>query len=354
MRYAVILAGGSGTRLWPLSRRSAPKQVRALLDDDTLLQKTYRRVRQVFPPERVFVSTLAEHVGEVRRQLPELPEGNDIVEPISRDTAAAIGYAALRLSERDPAAVFVTINADAYIADASAYLDAIESAFQSAESGDRGVSLVGLTPRYPETGYGYLELAEPVGDRFLQPLPMVRFVEKPDAVRAAQYVDSGRHLWNPALFVFRASALLRDLAAHLPEHATALASLRGTHDAHAVTRAFLAMPKISIDYGLMEKLTDLVVIPASFAWADVGSWRAVHEILARDPNADVVRGMHVGVEGNGNLVVAPPGKLVATYGLEHCVIIDTPDALLICPRDRAQEVKKIVEELERRGLNEYL
>jgi mannose-1-phosphate guanylyltransferase len=154
--------------------------------------------------------------------------------------------------------------------------------------------------------------------------------------------------------VFRASRILEEFAVHLPDHANALASLRGTHDAHAVTRAFLAMPKISIDYGLMEKLSNLVVIPASFAWADVGSWRAVHEILARDPNADVVRGMHVGVEGNGNLVVAPPGKLVATYGLERCVIIDTPDALLICPRDRAQGVKEVVAELERRGLTEYL
>lgn len=354
MRYAVILAGGSGTRLWPLSRRSAPKQVRALLDDDTLLQKTYRRVRKMFPPECVFVSTLAEHIGEVRRQLPEFPEENAIIEPIGRDTAAAIGYAALRLSERDPAAVFVTINADAYVADASAYLNAIESAFQSAESGDRGVALVGLTPRYPETGYGYIEFADPIGDRYLQPVPAIRFVEKPDAETAAQYVASGRYLWNPALFVFRAQRLLAELEQYLPTHASALASLRGVDDTHAITRAFLAMPKISIDYGLMEKLADLMVIPASFSWADVGSWRAVHEILARDPNADVVRGMHVGVEGNGNLVVAPPGKLVATYGLENCVVIDTADALLICPRDRAQEVKKIVEELERRGLSEYL
>lgn len=355
MRYAVILAGGSGTRLWPLSRRSAPKQVRALLDDETLLQKTHQRVRRAFPPDRVFVSTLAEHVGEVRRQLPELSQGNDIVEPIGRDTAAAIGYAALRLHERDPEAVFVTINADAYVADTEAYLSAIEVAFEAAESDARGASLVGLTPRYPETGYGYIEV-EQQGSRAAgqQGYRVIRFVEKPDAETAASYLASGRYLWNPALFVFRASRLLEYYAQHLPSHAAALESLRGTADQHAVTRAFLAMPKISIDYGLMEKLSGLAVIPASFAWADVGSWRAVHEILARDPNADVVRGMHVGVAGNGNLVVAPAGKLVATYGLENCVIIDTNDALLICPRDRAQEVKKVVEELERRGLTEYL
>lgn len=363
MRYAVILAGGSGTRLWPLSRRSAPKQVRALLDEETLLQKTYGRVRQAFPPDRVFVSTLAEHVGEVCRQLPELPQENDIVEPIGRETAAAIGYAALRLHERDPAAVFVTINADAYVADAAAYLSAIEVAFEAAESDTRGAALVGLTPRYPETGYGYIEIEQQSPDASArassraagqQSHHVIRFVEKPDAETAAQYVASGQYLWNPALFVFRASRLLEYYVQHLPMHAAALGSLRGVVDSHAVTRAFLAMPKISIDYGLMEKLSGLAVIPASFAWADVGSWRAVHEILSKDPNADVVRGMHVGVEGNGNLVVAPPGKLVATYGLENCVVIDTNDALLICPRDRAQNVKKVVEELERRGLIEYL
>jgi mannose-1-phosphate guanylyltransferase len=354
MKYAVILAGGSGTRLWPLSRRSAPKQVRALLDEETLLQKAYRRARQSFPPDRVFVSTLAEHLPEVRRQLPELPAGNDLVEPIGRDTAAAIGYVALRLSERDPEAIFVTINADAYVGDEPAYADTIAATFRAAEASDGGVALVGLVPRYPETGYGYVELAAPVGDRFLQPAPAVRFVEKPDAATAAQYVESGRYLWNPALFVFRASSLLDAYAEHLPTHAASLQTLRGVTDSHAVTRAFLAMPKVSVDYGIMEKLTNLVVVPASFPWADVGHWRAVHEILSKDPNADVVRGTHVGVAGNGNLVVAPPGKLVATYGLEQCVIIDTNDALLICPRDRAQEVKKVVEELERRGLTEYL
>lgn len=320
-----------------------------------MLQKTYRRVRQAFPPECVFVSTLAEHAPEVRRQLPELPEGNYIVEPVARDTAAAIGYAALRLSERDSEAVFVTINADAYVADARAYLSAIEVAFEAAESDTRGASLVGLTPRYPETGYGYIEVGQQ-GDAAAgqQSYHVIRFVEKPDAETAARYVASGQYLWNPALFVFRASRLLGYYAQHLPTHAAALGALREIVDSHAVTRAFLAMPKISIDYGLMEKLSGLAVISASFAWADVGSWRAVHEILARDPNADVVRGMHVGVEGNGNLVVAPPGKLVATYGLERCVIIDTNDALLICPRDRAQDVKKVVEELERRGMTEYL
>lgn len=350
MRYAVILAGGSGTRLWPLSRRRSPKQVHALLDDETLLQKTYRRIADMFP-SAVAVSTNAEQAETIRQQLPAIPSSRVFAEPVARNTAAAIGYTAVRLIREDPEAVFVTVNADAYVRDTASYLSAIDAVMAAAEA--EGVALVGVTPAYPETGYGYVEFSDPVQPT-LTPTRAVRFVEKPDAATARQFVESGRYLWNPALFAFRAATLLELFAEHLPEHARALASLCDTDDLAAVTRAFLAMPNVSIDYGIMEQLRDLVVIPASFGWADVGSWRAVHEILASDPNADVVRGTHVGVAGNGNLIVAPPGKVIATYGLEGYVIIDTEDAMLICPRDRAQSVKEIVTELERRGLHHVL
>ncbi|MDO8598812.1 MAG: sugar phosphate nucleotidyltransferase [bacterium] len=352
MRYAVILAGGSGTRLWPLSRRRSPKQIHALLDDETLLQKTYRRVCQMLPVERIAISTNAEQATEVRRQLPMVPENRMFSEPVARNTAAAIAYAAVRLVAEDPEAVFVTVNSDAHVRDVGPYLRAIDAAMAAAET--HGVALVGIAPSYPETGYGYIELAAPVTGDIQQPVRAVRFVEKPDAATAHQFVESGRYLWNPALFAFRAATLLELCAIHLPEHARALTSLRDSTGPASVTRAFLSMPNVSIDYGIMEKLRDLTVIPASFGWADVGSWRAVHEILASDSSADVVRGTHVGVAGKGNLVVAPPGKVVATYGLEGYVIIDTKDAVLICPRDRAQGVKEIVAELERRGLTEYL
>ena len=366
MRYAVILAGGSGTRLWPLSRRSAPKQVHALLDGETLLQKTYRRIRQAFPPEAVLVSTLAEHVAEVRRQLPELPEHGVFAEPMGRNTAAAIGYAALRLRERDPEALFVTVNSDAYVTDVVAYLHVIQRAMDAAETGRHGGVLVGVPPTYSEVGYGYLEVDQDKNEhgdpqtliaramREGRALPVARFVEKPDAVTAQQYVTSGQHLWNPALFVFRATQLLEQYADYLPEHARALATLVGVTDHAAITRAFLAMPNISIDYGMMEKRSDLVVIPASFGWADVGSWRAVHAILATTSDANVSKGAHLTTGGKGNLVVAPEGKVVALYGLDDCVVIDTPDALLICPRERAQEVKEVVAELERRGFTDVI
>lgn len=355
-RYAVILAGGTGTRLWPLSRRAQPKQVRALLDHETLLQKTYQRIRTTFAAHTVFVSTLAEHADEVRHQLPEVMRDHVITEPIARDTAAAIGYAALHLRAQDPEAMFVTINSDAYVADEVAYHASIAAAFRAVEDAVIDGSLVGIRPMYAETGYGYIAVSSRSDICDGVPIAVEEFVEKPDAMTATQFVASGRHLWNPALFVFRAQKLLEHFARLLPSHAAALDRIAGSTDIATITQAFLSMPAISIDYGIMEKLERLMVIPASFRWADVGHWRAVHAILAdeQSPQSDVARATHVGIKGDGNLVVAPPGKLIATYGIANCVIIDTADALLICPRDRAQEVKEIVREVERRGLTEYL
>ncbi|MBI4433632.1 mannose-1-phosphate guanylyltransferase [Candidatus Uhrbacteria bacterium] len=353
MRYAVILAGGSGKRLWPLSRRHAPKQVCPLLDEETMLQKTYRRVRGGFATSAVLVSTTAAHAQEVARQLPELPREQLLIEPVARETAAAIGYAALRLRERDPEAMFVTIAADAHVVDAAGYLRAISGAFDAVERMRVEVVLVGVTPQYPETGYGYIELPDP-HPTFGVATTALRFVEKPDRATAAAYVASGRYLWNPALFTFHAARLLERFSGLLPQHATALASLVGVTDMDAIAAAFAEMPLISIDCGMMEHLERLVVIPASFGWADIGHWRAVHDVLAATPDANVARAVHVPIESVGNLIIAPEGKVVVTCGLDDCVVIDTPDALLVCRRDRAQEVKRAIEELERRGLMQYL
>ncbi|MBI2483410.1 mannose-1-phosphate guanylyltransferase [Candidatus Uhrbacteria bacterium] len=353
MRYAVILAGGSGKRLWPLSRQCAPKQVCALLDAETLLQKTYQRVRRAFPVPAVWVATTAAHAEEVARQLPELPQEQLLIEPVARETAAAIGYAATRLFHRDPEATFVTINADAHVADVAAYEQAIRSAFDCVERDRLDVALVGVVPEYPETGYGYIELAAPGAESGV-PTIARRFVEKPDQATAAAYVASGRYLWNPALFTFHAARLLERFREVLPLHAAALQRIADAPEGLDVRAAFAEMPAVSIDCGMMEHLEQFVVVPASFGWADIGHWRAVYETLAPGPRANVERGTHIGVESRGNLVVAPEGKMVVTCGLEDCVVIDTPDALLVCRRDHAQEVKQALEEMQRRGFTRYL
>jgi mannose-1-phosphate guanylyltransferase/mannose-6-phosphate isomerase len=319
-----------------------------------MLAETWRRVRGCFPPSHIVVSTTAAHAGAARTELPELSADGLLVEPEARETAAAIAYAVARIAQRDSDAIVTTINADAYVADVSAYLDAIQRAQDHAVHGEEDVVLIGLPPSAPETGYGYIEIAAPVGDRWLQPVPVVRFVEKPDAETAAAYVASGRFLWNPALFTFRVQRFLALLAEYLPEHARALAHLARSNDDASVARAFAAMPKVSIDYGLMERLRLLTVLPAQFGWSDVGTWRAVHDILKLPGDVNVDHGTHVAIASTGNLVVTSPGKVVATYGIEGLTIVDTPDALLICPRDHAQGVREIVRELERRGLTAYL
>ncbi|MDO8463488.1 MAG: sugar phosphate nucleotidyltransferase [bacterium] len=355
--YAVILAGGNGTRLWPLSRRSAPKQVHALLDEETMLQKTYARARQRFAPDAIIVATTSAHAASVREQLPELPVENLLEEPLPRGTAAALGLAAVSLVARDCDARFVTMHSDAYVADDAQYHVAIETALAAAERPDVDAALVGVAPTYAETGYGYIEMAD-VAERAdgTMALPVTRFVEKPERVIAEQYVESGRYLWNLGLFSFRAQKLLSQIAVHLPDHHAAFRNAADVSDRAAWTRAFLSMSSVSIDVGIVERLAHLVVVPASFGWADVGNWRAVHDILTDSGRATprAIRATHVGLQGDGNLVVAPEGKLIATYGMRDCVIIDTEDALLICPRERAQHVREVVLELERRGMTEYL
>lgn len=350
---AIILAGGGGTRLWPVSRSLNPKQIVAVLGDRTLLRATFDRLLKGFEAGDILVSTSRDHRDSVAAQLPELPPENIVAEPCRRDTAAAIGLALTRIVAADPEAMFVTINSDAYVADVRSYHRTIRLAERASRRTGRTV-LVGISPTYPETGYGYIKMGRPLENGAVR--EVAQFAEKPDARTARRYLASGAYLWNPSLIVGRASGFLELFAHHLPAHARQLGRIAAAGDDEAAAaRHFSRIPAVSVDYGILEKEKNLAVLPADFGWADVGNWRAVKEILAADPDANVVKGLHVGVDSNNNLIYSMSGKLVATAGVSDMVIVETADALLVCPQDRAHDVKKIVAEMKAKPkLRKYL
>lgn len=363
---AIILAGGGGTRLWPVSRRKNPKQVEAIIGRDSLLQATYTRLRRGFAARDIYVATADSQRPAVMAQLPRLPKGRLIAEPCRRDTASAIGYALLQVSREHPRDTFVIINSDAYVQDVSEYLRVIRAAGRVIEEKPGYTMLIGIKPSYPETGYGYIKTGRPLrpspakgGGKTGHVFAVERFVEKPDLATAEEYLASGGYLWNPTLIVGRVDHFLELYDKHLPRHAEIFRRMKRSFgrsgEAAAVSRLFARLPSISIDYGILEKEKRLLVMPADFGWADVGNWRTVKDILSRAPEENIVKGLHVGVDSAGNLIYSFSGKLVATAGVCNMIIIETGDAVLICPRERAQDVKKIVGLLEeKRRLKKYL
>lgn len=352
--FAVILAGGSGTRLWPVSRRRTPKQVQPFLDRDTMLQKTVARVRRSFTDAHIVVATGADTAAAVRKQLPVSLRRSLIVEPYRRDTAAAIGLAAATLYRRDPQAAFITISSDHYIPTEQAYHRAIRAAQRTIVRWPDHTVLVGVRPTYPETGYGYIQLGRQVlGGVFA----VRRFVEKPDLKTAQRYVNSRRYLWNPALFCWRADHLLSLLQQHLPRHGAACKQIAEAPAARvaAVTRAvFRRLPSISIDYGVMEKIhRHMLVVPTTARFTDIGHWESLRSVLA-DQRGNVIKGKTVIHDSAGNLIYNFTDRLVAVAGLCDTIVVQTNDATFICPRHRAQDAKQIVKLLAQQRLWRYL
>ncbi len=354
MLYAIMLAGGYGTRLWPVSRKSSPKQLTPVLGGDSLFMSTLKRLRKQLPLSRILVVTNAEQAALVRKQAPDFPEENLLVEPERRDTAAAIGFAAAVIHARDPKATILECSSDAHVTDERSYWKTLQAATRAAERTRRMV-LVGIRPRYPETGYGYIKMGKAAGRGLFE---VESFKEKPDLETAKAWVSQWEYLWNPAIIVARASVMVDAYRRHLPKmhkELTGIAKAWGTkRQAETVRKAFHRIVPIAIDYGITEKEKGLLVMPADFGWADVGHWRAVHEVLAGKPGDDVTRGPHLGIDCSGNLLYSFTGKLIATVGLKDMIVVETEDAVLVCPKHRAGEVKKIVEQLEKKKMKAYL
>jgi mannose-1-phosphate guanylyltransferase len=356
-RYVAILAGGSGTRLWPLSRGARPKQLLELVGHGSLLRNTFDRVRPLVPAEQVLILTERSHAKEVRAELPELPDENVLVEPARRGTAGSLALPALLIHARNPAAVWASLHSDAFIQDDDAFRRDLEAAFRGAAELPHLFTL-GIRPTFASTQLGYIEAGDEL--RTIDGTTVFRvnrFVEKPDAARAAEFVASGRYFWNPGVFIWSAASIERQFAELLPAIHGALQPLVerfGTPGFQAeYDRVYPTIPVDTIDTGIMEKAPEVAMIPASFGWRDIGSWQELFEALDADEHGNVVRGQHLGLDTARTLVFGGR-RLVATIGLEDLVIVETDDVLLVCRRDRAADARKLVEQLEQRGRTELL
>ena len=354
-RFACIMAGGSGTRFWPQSRAALPKQFLAFQgSEESLLQATVRRIRGLLPVENVYVVTSHRHVAETTRQLPDLPVENVLGEPAGRNTAPCVGWAAAHVRARDPQGLMAVLPADPYITDEAGYVATLDKALCAAEQGS--MVTVGIRPTRPETGYGYIECGAPLGDEVAV---VAKFIEKPPLEVAERFVQEGK-LWNSGMFFFRCQVILDQIATHQPQLSAFLSAcseaIAQGNERTLVEAQYAALPSISIDHGIMEKAQagSIHVVQGDFGWHDVGSWTSAWELSETDNEGNATVGKALLLDTQNCYVRGPSNKLIAIVGMSDLVVVDTPDALLIVPRERAQDVKKIVTHLKESQGDKYI
>jgi mannose-1-phosphate guanylyltransferase len=341
--YVVILAGGSGERFWPLSTPSHPKQFPPLFGGRSFFQHTVDRAVKVVGEARVLVATRRDLLPIVREQLPGFPVEHCILEPVGRETAACIGLAALAVERRDPGARMLVTPSDHYIAPLHAFEETIRHGLALLDRRD-GLVTLGIPPTRPETGYGYILAGDAVPE-YPAARRCVRFTEKPDRTTADRFLQDGRYYWNSGIFLWNAATILKAMEQYLPEQAACLEEIRpalGTsREARVLGEVFPRMPRISVDVGILERAEDVFMIPATFAWDDVGSWNALGRILSKDESENAVVGRHVGRDTHG-CVIYGTTRPIGTIGLRDLIVVETPEGILVCPKERAQEVKDLV------------
>ncbi len=350
--YAIILCGGSGTRLWPRSRSRYPKHLLTLKGASTLVQETV--ARQGLPLSNILCVTESSHASLLREQLPDIPEENIIVEPGRRGTASAIGLAMATLAERvDGDPIVYSVHADHIIQGQESYEASVAAWLEAARQIPR-IHMLGIRPTFPSTGFGYISVGERIDAADgLDVFTIKQFVEKPDESTAKDYVDSGKYLWNAGFFAAQLSVFQNEVARHMPTLVQTLERMFNADTKKQRAEEYLSLENVPIEYGVFEKSDQLAVLPASFSWADVGSWADLHDMLERDGDGNVFEGNYVDIDSHDCFIYSP-NHLVATVGLSNLVIISTGDAVLICPKERSQDVKKIVEQLKDRNMTKYL
>ncbi len=357
--YAVIMAGGSGTRFWPVSRQSIPKQCLHITSQKSMIQETVDRLIPIIEKDKFYVAT-GNHLYESIRQ--DLPDIGFILEPVARNTAPCIGLSMIHLLHKDPDAIVLLETADHYYQDEELYRQHLLEAINHATT-HNNICLIGIKPAYPATGYGYIQQGSPVNECGVQIFEVQRFVEKPGLDVAEQYVESGEYLWNSGMFIARARVILDEIALYMPHLYAGLmriqSALKEAGDVNIVTReVFESLPAeeaISIDFGVMERSKNVVVVEGIFPWDDVGSWTSMDKIIPMDDNENVVNGAKYAViESSRNIIYSTSKRLITLLGVHDMVIVDTDDALLICPKERGEDVKKMVDKLKHEGMQGYL
>lgn len=357
--YAVIMAGGEGSRLWPLSRQARPKQMVQLGSERTLFQVAVDRLKAIFPPERIYIVTVAKQAEELRGQCPELPERNFMIEPMPRGTASVVGMAATMLARVDPQGVMAILAADHLIQNVTYFHLLLSEAHTLAQDGH--LVTLGIRPAYPSTGYGYIQRGAQLSGYPFLAYKVQRFREKPDEETARKFLASGDHDWNSGMFVWRVDRILEEVHKFMPELSEKLDSIDKVWGTPAMPETLKSVwPGIkpeTVDYGIMEKADRVVVIPAGdLGWNDVGSWESMFEVFTPDANGDIVMDAeHLGVNTTNSLIVSDhTSRLIATLGVSDLIIVDTQDAILVCSRKYAQKVKEIVNLLKQKDDKRYL
>ena len=348
--WAVIPAGGAGTRLWPLSRASRPKFLLPLVGEHTLLQQTFDRITPLATPRRTLVIAGPAHAVEIARQLPTLPSDHLVIEPSPRGTGPAIGLAAMLIGLENPNAIMGSFAADHAVTDLAAFDAAVRTAIRAAK--EDWLVTIGLEPTRAETGYGYIERTDDIIDESQHGTAYrsARFIEKPDLATAETLVQSGRHLWNASMFIWRVRTFLAALASLQPELYSGLKQIADawqtpTRD-DVMTEVWSRLPAVTIDHGVMELAERVAVVPCDMGWSDVGDWNGLGDLIAQDALGNSVKGECIQFDSQRSVVWSETGRLVALVGVNNLAIVDTPDALLVVDREHAQDVRQIVEQLK--------
>lgn len=348
MNHVVIMCGGSGSRFWPKSRKMYPKQFLNTVGEKTMIQLTVDRIGKFIPLENIYMVTNKGYVGTIREQVPQIPAKNLIIEPMIKETAACIGYSAIKLLKKDPEAVMIVLPSDHYIQDEEKFMETLEQGLSIACS-DNCLVTMGIRPTRPETAYGYIETGKSAEGNWRIPTYKIkRFTEKPNREKAQEFIDKGTYLWNSGMFIWKATVLLKQYKKFLPEMYQCLKRISehlGTpEEARVVEEEYEKIDGISIDYGILEKTWDVYVMESSFYWDDIGNWTALERYMPKDENGNSIKGCGKVLDAK-NCILYGEKRLIAALGVEDLIIVETDDVVLVCKKDRDQDIKLLIKEL---------